>query len=840
MCRKSYFLFIVVFFFVFSFMFEAVSPGAHKFSGSYTKENLSYLAYPLGGIGTGNICIQGNGQLGRFCLRKFKPSVYDDPVAFSAICIKNKDKQNKAKVLEGPVPSWKIFGHPDGAYGLGSRTYGLPRFEQAEFSQRFPFANIKLADADLPLDVDIQAWSPFIPLDPNNSSLPVAAIEYRFINTTEKTVRAVYSFNAANFMHVPESGGRAGVSKINKGFVLYQEPDEAHPANQGYFAAFVDSPKAQVDPAWFRGGWFDMLTILWKNIAAGELLSNPAITKGRTSPGGSVYVPLEIAPGDSEKVTLMFAWYLPQTNLRFGKDAEKNGNEDRSNERRTRPRYHIPWYAGKFDDINEVIRMWRAEYNSLKEKTRSFTDCFYDNTLPGVVVEAIAANMTTLKTTTVLRQRDGRLWCFEGCRSCWGSCTHVWNYAQAIPHLFPCLERGLRRTEFNESLDEKGHQAFRSALPIRPIKHDFLSAADGQLGCIMKVYREWRISGDSRWLEQYWPKVKRSLDYCIKTWDPNHKGVLCEPHHNTYDIEFWGPDGMCSSFYLGALKAAAKMGSYLDDPQPQYEKLYDKGKTYLENELFNGEYFYQKVITEGLGADPLEFKGLNNQYSPEALELLKKEGPKYQYGTGCLSDGVLGAWLAYNCRVGAILDSEKVKSHLNSVYKYNFKSDLSSHCDTQRPGFAMQDDGGLLLCSWPNGNKPSLPFVYSDEVWTGIEYQVASHLMAVGSVEKGLRIVRAARERYDGTIRNPFNEYECGNHYARAMASYAILQALSGAQYDAVEKTLYLSPSLKGDFRCFISTATGYGTAGIENGKPFVDAVSGRIPVARIEYTPAP
>ena len=157
-----------------------------------------------------------------------------------------------------------------------------------------------------------------------------------------------------------------------------------------------------------------------------------------------------------------------------------------------------------------------------------------------------------------MRQYDGRLWSFEGCGDGWGcchgSCTHVWNYAQAIPHLFPALERSLRHTEFCENQNTEGHQNFRATLPIHPVSHEFHSAADGQLGGIMKVYRDWRISGDNEWMKKMYPMVKVSMDYCISTWDPRHKGVIEEPHHNTYDIEFWGPDGMHVSFYLGALQ----------------------------------------------------------------------------------------------------------------------------------------------------------------------------------------------------------------------------------------------------------------------------------------------
>ena len=171
----------------------------------------------------------------------------------------------------------------------------------------------------------------------------------------------------------------------------------------------------------------------------------------------------------------------------------------------------------------------------------------------------------------------------------------------------------------------------------------------------------------------------RSMDYCIRTWDPRHHGLVEEPHHNTYDIEFWGPDGMCTSFYLGALNAMMKMGKHLGKDVKVYKKLFDAGKKFAETELFDGEYFYQKIQTTGLTAtsptDP-SIKSFGGDYSAEAKELLEKEGPKYQYGTGCLSDGVLGGWISRMCGLDEPLDMEKTKSHLLAVHKYNLKKNL--------------------------------------------------------------------------------------------------------------------------------------------------------------------
>ncbi len=802
----------------------------HVYNGPYYGENLNRIAFPLGGIGAGMICLEGTGALSHLSIRN-QPDVFKEPRVFSALSIKG---EGKARVLEGPVPKWKVFGNPRTGNGAPGATYGLTRFKDAVFDARFPFCTVTLTDSNFPVKVEITGWSPFIPGDSYNSSLPVAALEYRFINQDFRSIDAVFSFNAFNFMAMGDDNDR--VLRTDQGFVLWQPPSDDKPSIQGAFSATVDAPDAKVNCAWFRGGWFDTLTMVWKDVVDGVCEERPPITEGRQSPGGSIYVPIHLEPGEAKEVKLLFAWHVPNTDLRTGDDGCCCSSEGQRKET------HKPWYAGQFENIDKITAYWRANYDDLRKRSERFMNAFYDTTLPPEVVEAVAANLTILKSPTVLRQTDGRLWCWEGCSDsvgcCPGSCTHVWNYAQAISHLFPDLERTLRQTEFHECQNEEGHQTFRAWLPIRPTAHDFHSAADGQLGGIMKVFREWRISGDTEWLKSFWPRVISSIEYCIKTWDPDEIGALTEPQHNTYDIEFWGPNGMLTSFYLGALKAVVLMGEALGEDVSRYSTLLEKGRKYMESELYNGEYFIQKIVWEGLRADPLDSESLHTEYSPEALEILKAEGPKYQYGNGCLSDGILGVWMAEVCGVGDLVDKDKVRSHLLSVYKYNLKHDLSEHANPQRPAYAIGDEGGLLLCTWPHGDKLSLPFVYSDEVWTGIEYQVASHLMLEGMVEEGLDVVRTCRDRYDGRYRNPFNEYECGHWYARAMASYALIYGLTGVRYDAVEKTLYIRPRIKGDFRSFLSTATGYATVGVRDGEPFCEVREGTIEIDKIVYEP--
>ncbi|MGV8093177.1 MAG: GH116 family glycosyl hydrolase [Mangrovibacterium sp.] len=961
------------------------SPEKHPFNGEYAEEYLNKVAFPIGGIGAGMFCMEGTGAISHLSVRNH-PDIYNEPYAFAAISVKGIE--NGAKVLEAPVPSWKLFGPGGTGLGSGNRSYGLPRFESGRFLPRFPFATLELNDKDIPLQVKVVGWSPFIPNDADNSSLPVGVMEYHFKNNTPGLVEAVFSYNARNFID-----GEGRIQKEKNGFRMVTANSSSDPGSG--FSIYVDRDDAVVDHSWFRGAWFDPQTILWKHIKNAELVSNPPVDG--IAPGASVYVPLSIKPGEEKIVTVNFNWYLPQNRLSAGtaisgsafrtkpsqgraagqqevsgfsgkqlvntfdpggdgqtgilqspvivmnkqylkflvgggNDPEKtavkllvdgkivetavgnqteklsekiwdlkryqgkeaviqivdqsydswghiladqfvltdNPNEDLNNltpqaqliadfegngygdwkkiqddqktcsegEKCEEDTYYKPWYAGRFKDLDGVVQYWTLHAQELKKNSELFRDAFFDSTLPPEVLEAVAANLTIIKSPTVLRQYDGRLWCWEGCGdnsgSCHGSCTHVWNYAQAIPHLFPALERTLRETEFRINQNEEGHQVFRANLPITKAIHNFHAASDGQLGGIMKIYRDWRISGDTNWMKGLYPQVKKSLDYCIEAWDPKHQGYLEEPHHNTYDIEFWGPDGMCTSFYLGALTAFVEMSKALKEPYKTYDSLLQKGKKYMENELYDGEYFIQKIKWTGLKTpDPVKAQSFNTRYSEEALEILKKEGPKYQYGTGCLSDGVLGMWIASVCGLGEVIDPDKIKGHLTAVHQYNLKTSLADHVNPQRPTYACGNEGGLLLCTWPKGGALSLPFVYSNEVWTGIEYQVASHLMLKGEVEKGLDIVRECRKRYDGVVRNPFNEYECGHWYARALSSYGMLQGLTGVRYDAVDKTLYIDSKI-GDFKSFISTGTGFGNVELKKGKPFLHMVHGDLDVKKV------
>ena len=824
---------------------------------TFRGDSATQIAMPLGGIGAGCICLNGYGGLQDFSVWNHPsttalPEGYASSQAAFAI-LHIKDASPVTKLVEGPFPVLKIYDQ--GLQGEGYRRggfEGFPRFEKCVFKGEYPFGEAKLSDSAVPLQVSLSAWNPFIPLDDKDSGIPCVILEYTLHNSSPRTVEYEFSYHLSHL--APGCSEEQSASRntvIPERGVFLHNVDKPNAEGYGSASLTVISHQPLIKGMWLRSpGWeFDSLSALWREVSTGTFTvndgSNEIDIRGRN--GGSILLAGTLAPGESRTYPVVIAWHFPNSYLQVGGNnlVEIKGTAGcRSFPDGVPPRWR-PYYASIWKDAREIALYVEENYSALRARTLAFKEALFSSTLPRYVLDAVSANLAILKSPTVLRLENGDLWGWEGCfpdaGCCHGSCTHVWNYAQALPHLYPQLERTLREQELGRSMDENGHVTFRSALPEGPVKHDFHAASDGQLGGIMKVFRDWQISGDMDWLKKMYPFAKRSMDYCIRTWDPDHQGGLFEPHHNTYDIEFWGPDGMCTSIYLGALSAMSQMASTVSQVQDAtfYDDLAHRCARFMEEQLFNGEYFQQKVEYQGLRDTSFATMVAQvDEHSGEMQRLLKREGPKYQYGNGCLSDGVIGAWMARMYGIETPLARKSVQKTLQAIFQHNFKMDLSQHANAQRPGYAMGHEPGLLLCTWPLGGKPTLPFVYSDEVWTGIEYQVASHLIAEGFVKEGLTIVKAMRSRYDGRIRNPWNEYECGNYYARAMASYALLGALAGFRYSAVQKTLWFGPQLTiRPFKTFFSTASGFGVIELD-GKSFrVQLLEGVLPLEKLVLT---
>jgi uncharacterized protein (DUF608 family) len=823
------------------------------FSGEYATQ----VAMPIGGLGAGSICLNGYGGLQDFAIRE-RPETSALPAGFSdrfheaAFAVLHiKGPSGATKLIEGPFPPFKIFDQ--GLQGQGLRhsgAEGFPRFQKCAFRGEFPFAHVQLSDPSLPLEVKLAGWNPFIPLDDKNSGIPCVILEYTLRNSSRQPVEYEFSYHLSHLAPgcKPDQSSSANSVIPGKG-VFFHNAEEANSESFGSASLISIGEQPRIKGMWLRSpGWdFDALSALWREVSSGTFTANDGSNSVDIAGcnGGSILLDGKLAPGESRTHSILIAWHFPNCYLQAGglpAAAEVQGRDGCRATAAGAPPPWRPYYTSVWKDAREVALYVESQYASLRERTVKFKEALFSSTLPPYVLDAVSANLGILKSPTVLREENGNVWAWEGSSPdygcCHGSCTHVWNYAQAMPHLYPQLERTLRDLELVRSMDERGHVNFRGAIPDGPVDHNFHAASDGQLGGIMKVYRDWQISGDSNWLKKMYPLAKRSLDYCIATWDPDHRGGLFEPHHNTYDIEFWGPDGMCTSIYLGALSAMSLMAKATGQSSDAayYTDLASRCSTFMDEQLFNGEYYQQKVEYQGLRDTSFAATVAHvDQNSSEMQRLLKREGPRYQYGSGCLSDGVIGAWMAQTYGIETPLARKNVRSTLQAIFRNNFKTDLSDHANAQRPGYAMGKEPGLLLCSWPRGNKPTLPFVYSDEVWTGIEYQVASHLIQEGFVTEGLTIVKALRNRYDGRTRNPWNEYECGNWYARAMASYSLLGALAGFRYSAVERTLWFGPKLNSrPFRSFFSTAFAYGVIDLSADSLRVRVLEGELPVEKL------
>ena len=219
----------------------------------------------------------------------------------------------------------------------------------------------------------------------------------------------------------------------------------------------------------------------------------------------------------------------------------------------------------------------------------------------------------------------------------------------AVIGLFPDLEMTMRNVEFNVELDPDGCMPFRARKCLGESRWDMIPACDGEFGSILRIYREWKYTGDDKFLHGIWDSMMKALEYSIKEWDVDGDGVLDGKQHVTYDIEFYGPNTMTNTVYLGAVKGVIEMARHLgkDEIADQYQALYDKASVRLDEKLFNGEYYIQ--------------------------ELDDVDEYRYQYGKGCLTDQLLGQFMSHAAGLGYVLPKEHVKTTLQSIYRYNFR-----------------------------------------------------------------------------------------------------------------------------------------------------------------------
>jgi len=760
---------------------------------------LDEIAFPLGGLGTGAVSLGGWGQLRDWELMNRPAKGFGNDMAFFTLRAQAGGDAPVVRVVQGHAGSDHIGGGHSAARGSGQ---GLPHFHRASFTGSYPFAHVKFRDKDLPLKVDLEALNPFIPLNDKDSGIPVAILRYTVKNTGKQTLSVSLMGNLTNIVGHPDGEGRVSKVRSARGLKGFYGTTSKHAEDSPAFGSMALTTPWEDTDVWLQnpdrsGG----LAKFWESVA---WAADFPPTAKHNSDTGAVCAHAKLKPGAAVTIPFFITWHFPV----FEHWRPKSDSGCAATWRN--------YYASQWKDAWDVAAYTAKELERLLTETRQFHDSLFASTLPTHVLDAVSSQLSILKSTTCLRLEDGTFYGFEGCSNtqgcCEGSCTHVWNYAQALPYLFPALQRSMREADYVNSMEDDGYVTFRMPLPLgTKAEPGFHPAADGQMGTVLQVYREWQVSGDDDWLRRIWPLTKKALEFAWKYWDADKDGVMEGMQHNTYDIEFYGPNTMMGSLYLGALRAGEEIARYLGEEAKadEYRTIFQSGSAWMDEHLFNGEYYEQIVEPEAHLAWP-----------DRQRELAEKHGkddkfttwPKWQFGKGCASDQLLGQWYGAMLDLGHFFDRRKVRKALRSIFKHNWRADL-----TDFPGifrlYALNDEPGLLIATWPRGERPGHAFYFADEVWCGIEYQVASHLIYEGFVEEGLLIVKGVRDRHTGERRNPWNEFECGHHYARSLASYGVLTALSGFHYSAPNQSLSFAPQVnEKDFTCFFSVASGWGT----------------------------
>jgi hypothetical protein len=446
-----------------------------------------------------------------------------------------------------------------------------------------------------------------------------------------------------------------------------------------------------------------------------------------------------------------------------------------------------------------------------------------------VIKEAALFNLSTLRTQTAFRTEDGNFFGWEGCEdhkgSCHGSCTHVWNYEQGTAYLYGSLARSMREVEFLHATDDAGLMSFRVDLPLQNGNDWGLAAADGQMGCIMKLYREWKLGGDDAWLRELWPAAKRALAFCWIPggWDADRDGVMEGCQHNTMDVEYYGPNPQMQYWYLGALRAAEELARHLGEQKyaDDLRALFERGSRWTSEHLFNGEYYEHEI------RPPASAAAIAPGLRHKSMGALNLEEPELQIGAGCLIDQLVGQYFSEVAGLGPLGPADETRATLQSIVRYNHRESMAGHFNQMR-SYVLGDEAATLMCSYPRGNRPTRPFPYFTEVMTGFEYTLAVHMLYAGMIDEGIGLIQDIRGRYDGERRSPFNEAECGHHYARAMASWAAVLALTGFQYHAGTGVMAIRLG-DGAAPTFWSTGNAWGTAVLADGAVTVHILGGAL-----------
>ncbi|MBV8275268.1 MAG: beta-glucosidase [Verrucomicrobia bacterium] len=821
----------------------------------YTGERRRYVSFPLGGIGTGSISVTGSGRLIDWSIRN-RPAIHQfNGYSHFAIKAERDGKLLAALALNGPyegIPTGSPSARKFDGFGFGANRdsmVGVPHFDDVSFIGRFPVAELEFHHTGFPGQVRMTAFSPFIPHNDRDSSMPVAFFQFSVENNAEAPIDYTIACTLGNYGC--DSGIHNFICKAGLSILHFTSAETDTPEQRGDLAITTDGPDVEHVDYHSRGQWFDSLARYWREFARSGRMRERRYEKPRAVRNmfqqpehGTLGVRARLAPGETRQVRFTISWNYPLGSI-YWFNRDQPGSPLFEGRSPTWKNYYATQWADSAATGMDAFARWE----SLEAQTFAFRDSVFDSSLPPEIIDAVSGTLGILRSATLIRLEGGEIWGWEGQHihegSCEGSCTHVWNYQQALANLFPALERTLRETEFTYNQLPSGGLTFRQRLPLGSGFDIIGPCADGHFGAIVKAYREWKNLGDDAWLKRFWPNIRRAIEYAWSPdnpdkWDPDKTGVLWGRQHHTLDMELLGPSSWLTTMYLAALTAASIMADAMSEPAfaKECREIAAKGSAYVDRELFNGRYYAQKLDLSDRSLlttfDQNRRAGVLSESFEEAYWSEEYGEIKYQIGQGCLTDQILGQWHADVVGLGDLLAPENVRTALKTVYNENYRPNLRDHFNPCRV-YAYEDEGGLLNCTWPDERtKPALPVPYAEEVWTGLEYMMASHLIQRGLVIEGLAVVRTARFRHDGSRRNPWNDIECGSYYIRALSSYALVNAYSGLSFDQRRGEIGFKPVCAGDGVYFWSAGRGWGVVELRGSTVTLTVKGGELGLSRL------
>ncbi len=794
----------------------------------YDKDHLLNIALPLGGIGTGTVSLGGRGELRDWEImnkpgKKFSTVTNGNQAPFFSIYVKTAGSLPATKALLGPLHPSEYMHYE----GRPVNHHGMPRFSTASFDAAYPFGQVNLEDDSLPVSVKIIGFNPLLPGNVDASSIPVAVLKYEVTNKSNKNIEVAVCGTMRNFIGVDGSrqsknwkgdteygGAKENINEFRsndqvKGIYMFSKGVDLMDAAWGTIAlTTAEKELVTYRRSSIRDDWENAILDFWDDFSADGLLKDKEKIIDN-NPMASLAVKKTIAAGSSATFTFYITWCFPNRldwnqAWTYGYKGKIIGN----------------YYTTRYKDAWNVLEKEIPRLDSLEAATKDFVNAFIHSSLPDAVKEAALFNLSTLRSQTVFRLPSGHLMGWEGVMdeagSCYGNCTHVWNYENATGYLFGDLAKSMREVEIVYGTKENGKMMNRVNLPLQEnLEIDHVAAADGQMGSIMRFYREWKLSGDTKWLAKHWPKLKAAMSYAWieKGWDANADGVEEGRQHNTMDVDYYGPNPQMQFWYFGALKATAAMALAMGDKAfaKKCEEVFASGSKWVDEHLFNGAYYEHKIT------DPTSRQFLDSNYITGVV-------PAFQLGPGCLVDQLAGQYMAHVLGLGYLGKKENIQTALKTVMKNNFRDHFDNQFNNMR-SYVMDKESGLVMASWPKG-RLKVPFPYFAESMSGFEYTAAVGMIYEGQTAEGLKCIQSIRQRFDGEKRNPFDEPECGHHYARAMASWSAVLALTGFEYSGVTKSMKFAGNPGPQFW---SNGYNWGTCSITGNRVIITVHNGEL-----------